>query len=411
PKSTLTHLIFKNSEEPKSTAEIKVYLNFIYYYDYLKEIVNKYFTKRKIVNLSKEEFREILDKIDAELLASKKSEIISDAINSISDFYNNGGITKSSFQVSLIEAFLKEKKLIDLTEVLQKEVKDNKRKIEIDELKKILFAKPAIKPEPVEEKSIENIEGNKEVGIETSDLQIDDKQIEEIEIPDEKENVKYEVTSKENEIIEDEEIENKKVEDELIEKKKKIEDSVKVTQNEIQKEIKISEEIKEKVEPQKEIKKEEAHKDLVEIEESKSKKEKKPETKKKEPVFIEKVEEEEIQESFLEEEIIDSDEAEANEIVNEEIIEEYMPVLKEIKREKDIFSFLGDKEMDKVVSAVFNDDEDDFINTMEKISSCNGYEQASEILKSVFFTYRVNPYKREAVMLTNAVSNYFDQDN
>ncbi|MDO8550724.1 MAG: hypothetical protein Q7S39_11325, partial [Ignavibacteria bacterium] len=69
------------------------------------------------------------------------------------------------------------------------------------------------------------------------------------------------------------------------------------------------------------------------------------------------------------------------------------------------------KEIDKIVSVIFNDDEDDFANTMEKISECKDYEQASEILKSVFFTYRVNPYKREAVTLTNAVSNYFHQGN
>ena len=116
------------------------------------------------------------------------------------------------------------------------------------------------------------------------------------------------------------------------------------------------------------------------------------------------------QELILEEEIIENVEKE-NELEIEELIEEDIPVSKEIKREKDIFSFLSKKEIDKIISLIFNDDEDDFTNTMEKISECIGYEQASEILKSVFFTYRVNPYKREAVTLTNAVSNYFHQGN
>jgi hypothetical protein len=72
--------------------------------------------------------------------------------------------------------------------------------------------------------------------------------------------------------------------------------------------------------------------------------------------------------------------------------------------------FLNQKDVERIVSGIFNDDEDDFISTLEKISECDNYEQAAEILKSVFFTYKINPYKKEAVTLTNSVSNYFDQD-
>ena len=73
-------------------------------------------------------------------------------------------------------------------------------------------------------------------------------------------------------------------------------------------------------------------------------------------------------------------------------------------------SFLNDKEMERIVSNVFNEDEEDFVTTMEKISESSGYDEATEILKAVFFSYKINPYSRDAVLLTNAVSNYFDQD-
>ncbi len=66
--------------------------------------------------------------------------------------------------------------------------------------------------------------------------------------------------------------------------------------------------------------------------------------------------------------------------------------------------------MEKIVTNVFNEDEEDFVNTMEKISESANYDEATEILKAVFFSYKVSPYSRDAVTLTNAVSNFFNQD-
>jgi hypothetical protein len=126
------------------------------------------------------------------------------------------------------------------------------------------------------------------------------------------------------------------------------------------------------------------------------------------PLLDEKEDEKEKTDTILEEEIVDiNNQSYDSEI--EEIIEEEIPVIKASKREKDIFSYLTQKEIDNIVSSIFNDDGDDFANTLEKISECKSYEESAEILKSVFFTYRINPYKREAVSLTNAVSNYFNQ--
>jgi hypothetical protein len=378
PKSTLTNLIFKNTEKPKSTAEIKVYLNFIYYYDYFKKIINSYISKRKIVSLGKDEFMEILDKIDSELLTSKRGDFISDALNSISDFYNDGGITKSSVQPSLVEAYLKEKNLNEMIELLHKEVKDKKKKVNIEELKKILFTKRVIKGELPEEKAIED-EIEKRPEAETLP------EIEPAYLPDGRtertgrfEEEKGSVSVKPGFHKKDEEKINK-------EEKTKEEEK-----NEEDKEV-VDEFIESKVSG-------------LEI----GNKQNDPDE--KEIILEDDVEEKEIQELILEEEIIEDEEIE-NKIEDEELIEEYIPATKEIKREKDIFSFLSKKEIDKIVSVIFNDDEDDFANTMEKISECRGYEQASKILKSVFFSYRVNPYKREAVSLTNAVSNYFHQGN
>ena len=75
----------------------------------------------------------------------------------------------------------------------------------------------------------------------------------------------------------------------------------------------------------------------------------------------------------------------------------------------DVFRYLSDKEMERIITHIFNEDRDDFTTTVEKITECRTYEESTEILKSVFLTYRVNPYSRDAVNLTNAVSRYFDR--
>ncbi|UCH66150.1 MAG: hypothetical protein JSW63_03180, partial [Ignavibacterium sp.] len=78
-------------------------------------------------------------------------------------------------------------------------------------------------------------------------------------------------------------------------------------------------------------------------------------------------------------------------------------------REKDLLSYLSKKEIKKIISNVFAGDDADFVTSIEKISECGSYDEATEILKGTFFSYRVSPYSKEAVVLTNATSNYFRQ--
>ena len=79
----------------------------------------------------------------------------------------------------------------------------------------------------------------------------------------------------------------------------------------------------------------------------------------------------------------------------------------EIKSDKDILSFLSNREIEKIISSIFNEDKDDFATTIETISECKTYEKATEILKSLYTTYKINPYSRDAILLTNAVAKYF----
>jgi len=78
-------------------------------------------------------------------------------------------------------------------------------------------------------------------------------------------------------------------------------------------------------------------------------------------------------------------------------------------RPKDLFSYLRRKEVKKIVSFIFANDEEDFTNTIERLMDCHSYKEASEILKAVFTSYKISPYSKEAITFTNSVSNYFRQ--
>lgn len=74
----------------------------------------------------------------------------------------------------------------------------------------------------------------------------------------------------------------------------------------------------------------------------------------------------------------------------------------------DIFTYLSNKEIDKIIKNLFNSDSEDFANTVEKMSDCSTYEEATHILENVFKYARIKPHSREAASLSNAVSKYFN---
>jgi hypothetical protein len=81
---------------------------------------------------------------------------------------------------------------------------------------------------------------------------------------------------------------------------------------------------------------------------------------------------------------------------------------KTLKAKKDIISFLTDREIEKIISSIFYEDKEDFTITIETLNGCKSFEKATEILKSLYTTYNVNPYSRDAILLTNAVAKFFN---
>ncbi len=421
PNWTLSKLIFDETKT-RNVNEIKMMLNYLYYYDYVRNVFLGYFSKRKIISLSETEFESILNKVDKQMFGEHTRDLIDNALVSIGDFFNEGGLNKTRITTQTVEVFLKEKNLIEELFKLRRLITaEDKSKYDIEELRKILYSKDPFTLVAEEEVEDEVVEEKLETLSEETE-----------ENPDSEEgldnNQKIEDTNlDENQAVEDfEKIEEEEVvfeEEDSLEKKE--EEIIETTSpndflSRYESELKTLEELETQLsEPDSE---EEIAFDEPEMEDSEVKVNENEETLTFEEIMTaesrEKGEIEEERKEEREDEKEDESEMEFSDkiIFEEEEVNPFETVKEEVetplaeKKNKDILSFINDKEMERIVSNVFNEDEEDFVNTMEKISDSPTYEDATEILKLVFVSYKINPYSKDAVVLTNAVSNFFNQE-
>ena len=600
PRWSLMKLIF-NDQPVISVEELRMLLNYLFYYEYFKKVLGGYFLKRNLVQISSTEFDILLNKIDNELINSNQHEVISNSFTSMGDFFNIGGVDKNAIPLNAAEIFCKEKNLVDLILKLRKaipgEVKRRYSKVEIE---RILFSPDLIQkyeketeteteskteqmiealdaelPEevvedelvksevetflsPEEEEALlslyneetsENVDSDETViasdsetetedifedldsdGVKTalgvvttsdSDLvsDIDETNSEPYEsaAPEESEfessenkmeDVSQDVISSTEELegivdaIDEEPKENESTYDEdVVDQIEFPETEVDTPSEEIEEEQTnqgfekeivnemindfYGENVSETVEQaddgeakldetqdsvsEPETAEEKIHSledDLLNIFEGLDEEEFKIPEKERftadvpdeieqfnEPVEEEKPVDTDITDG-LDEYLKSIDEAiftdkssqasvdtkssiteekvdtgikkieklnEAVKVEKIEQVEEQSPIIPENKieekpaektrilRKKDLFSYLKRKEVKKIISYIFANDEEDFTNTVERIMDCHSYKEASEILKAVFTSYKISPYSKEAITFTNAVSNYFRQ--
>lgn len=451
PKWSLTKFIF-NQDNLKSVEEIKLSLNYLYYYDYLRNVLNAFIDKKRTLNISLVDFEVTLNKIDKELFNQHTKNLVDNALDSIADFFNMGVDIKTTVSSNAVEILLKEKDLIDYLFRLRRSVPvSNKSQYKISEIKNIIYStttveKPEIEREIETELLNENlyeqenvqeqniIEKDKIEPTETDTVQADDKKEElkeqnpfnfpqqeinsDTEYPVNKtivgkieeeapgtdddtadenfdelidEDVLSELTSDEDFLQEfDSQLKALEEESKLLKLENPDVLEEEILANDLLTDI-SDENINVDTESISEVNGLEFNYDEVEDNSDI----------KQNDLFPPESEEE----SSID--LVEEDQQEEREIKEPEITEISEPEIPQ--RGKDVFSYLSNKEIDKIVSYVFNEDRDDFVTTMEKVSECRTYSEATEILKSVFFSYRVNPYTKDAVTLTNAVSNYFKQ--
>lgn len=443
PRWSLTKLIFEDGST-KSFEEINLILNYVYYSSFLKKIILEYLTRRKLANLSVAEFELIISKIDRELFNTQPEKLVENALYTMADFFNIGALSKTKVNVGYVELFLKEKNHIEyLLRLNHATAKDTRTNLEIVELKKILFSDIPLSYETeIRQQSIDpdvkESDNNELANVEQAQEAIED--VFETEHSNDTDSEKIildeiKIIEETNEeIIQPTELPNNT--EELISDSDELDDLLK--------DIPARDSVEDKtlLAPEKEKalldffdnELETTDQNLPAIENPKAAEE---QFQFDDGMTLEKDSINSNSEEILNLEEIKSDETENKITTNKTAAEDILPTdeikpasteettktnnneskiyVQEIVEpppppKKDLASFLSDKESKRIVSDIFNEDRDDFITTIEKIQECRSYNEATEILKTVFLSSRINPFSREAVVLTNAVSNYFNNN-
>lgn len=220
PNWSLKKLIFDTSESA-SAAEINQILNYAFYYKHIIKVIRSYFERKKLITLDKEEFNELLLKIDQVSFESYGSDIIDYAMKSMSSFFNIGSMNQKNIPIQAIVVFLQEKKLTSHLEILQNRLGDeNKSKVDVNDLRKILLNVPIerteyfdvppktekvkiVEEKPVEQKEEkENLDLTHEKPVEESKAEIDKTDEVEIKLRANKEKEVAEIEKEEEPVIE-----------------------------------------------------------------------------------------------------------------------------------------------------------------------------------------------------------------
>lgn len=180
PRWSLMKLIF-NDQPVIPVEEMRMLLNYLYYYEYFKKVLNGYILKRNLVQISSTEFDILLNKIDNELLNSDQHQVMSNSFTSMGDFFNIGGVDKNRIPISAVEIFCKEKNLADLLLKLKKAIPNEvKRRYDKVEIERILFS-PDSKKIIDEDAETEDDDAKTEKMIEALDADDSEKEVEEIQ--------------------------------------------------------------------------------------------------------------------------------------------------------------------------------------------------------------------------------------
>ncbi len=410
PTWALTKIIFEE-ENKKPVDEIKYILRYPFYYEHIRKVIAAYIDKKQLTELTRSDFESMLEKIDEQLLTSQTKQVLDNVLFSMADFFNVGELSRTKVPVTAIELYLKEKKLNELSLRLKRSLPlKPKTKYEVEELRKIIYSKA-----PIKEK--EYLEPQEEENVEEDLFEI--KEIDEDEIIPEPVTEEELIESEEEiipeEIIDEQEPESESVEAELVNDDD--ESTPELSEAEIEDLFSFVDDIEIKEKDENEKPAEEENEELAEEEiireenEDESRIDDESFEIETEEILTDEIiteDEEEKTVSHTLNDIIEIEEDEKEELINEK--EEEKPIKEKITRAKDISDFMSEKESSRIIAGVFNEDSEDFVNTLERITECETYEQATEILKAVFASYKVNIYSKESVLFTNIVSNYFDQD-
>lgn len=377
---TLLKFIYNNTNI-HSASEIKLFLNYIYYYDYYKKILLSLIEKKNLNNIDIQQFTDWLNKIQNELISSQVQNFIDNGLYTISEFLNIGEVYKDKLNIGTVQIFLKENNLENYILKIRRNLNfDPKQKFSIEEFRKALYS----------EIQIENVEEQIDLSEESQTIIDNSLKYEEENISTEsKEEIETTIEDESNIITENNvelEEENNLIEENIVDDINENDKSENKNLEDFSEENILQEENEQDFES---ILNEELQKSFEQFD-----------TKEKEKFLNE-------ENSESEKEIKEQNLSSGN-LIEENKKEMEAKEKNDSAKVEELFNLFTSRETMRIISSVFNQDSIDFVNTMESISNCENFEQANEILKSVFNSYKVTIFNnKEANLLQLKVQDYF----
>ncbi|MDP2037678.1 MAG: hypothetical protein Q8L04_09880, partial [Ignavibacteria bacterium] len=447
PKWTLTRFVFDEAKY-KSSNEIKQILNYVYYYKFVKKIIVSYINTKKILSMNAEEFEDLLNRTDKLGMESNLKGIMSSSLISMAEFFNIGQMQKTRIPLTAVELFLEEK---DLPLHLQKitdtfgtdenarfhigdymkiltGIMVEKKEEEPDKQEYLLFEEQEEKAETVEEESgaqffneyeepKENVEETKSVVAESLEqevplqtLDIPDVDITEIILAPEEEITIKPQTKIRIKVNEDNKIEpvSEEKESEIIEITSPLDEPEELdTYSSV---IKGYEEKEEIVEEEIQPEDEEEIELLNALQDTGEEKDLDTNETEQETLFFGEntgV----IDRAYLEDdtELLHVTKEEDSKKLTLADDEEVLQQKFEDQTKLALAEVLEHKNMTKIIEVVFDYDIEDFANMLDEISECKNAEDAHFIINETLATRRINRNSKEAEILREIISEYFDR--
>jgi hypothetical protein len=426
PKWTLSKFVF-DAGDHKTTLEIKQIINYAYYYQYLKKILVSYINSKKIISMNSGEFSELLDRVDKLGIETYLPSILSNAVKSMSDFFNIGEIQKNKVPYAAVEKFLEEKKLdAHLNRIHSLFGEDNSGKIIIADLQKCLDSVMIEKyeHETNHENEIEEIREVIHPVQQAESLSQEDKSTSEVyeaqttpeEHADEMMDEQGRIKSTKLRIRIDKNNEIEPVEDsdssESVGESEGIEEAEELKQKE---ELNIPEEILYESDIDDEKILNDKHYNNAELVEDGSLEKESSQIEARDSIksdlhpdnVYEQIlnEEKESEESMLKT-ILQSSQSKSEYAADkseEELNEELS------KQKMDVAELLEHKEMTKIIEAIFDYDIEEFANTLDEISVCQSLDDAYVVLNQSLRNRNINSNSKEAESFKSIISQYFNK--
>ncbi len=118
PNKTLINSIFDTSDE-KTIKEVMNGISHAYYYKYVQKILYTYLDKKKILTINRNEFKNLLERIDVVSKESHLEDILTTVVNSFANFFTSQSKKAEKIPIQPIRSYLEEKKLNEFANKLE----------------------------------------------------------------------------------------------------------------------------------------------------------------------------------------------------------------------------------------------------------------------------------------------------